>query len=201
MNYEEVTELHYITPMVNLKSILAEGILSNERASGLVHASVAMNAIQERRDSVVVPNRSGPRKLHTYANLYFHARNPMLYLRRNQHNDLCVLRINRAVLNVPGVVVTDQNASSGYVRFGDGINGLRVVNHALTFAEYWTSTNEIDGYQRKSARCAEVLVPDCVPASLIDGVYVSSNENVVPASEMCESGRVTVTAYPWLFFR
>ena len=70
--HHRVTEFQCIMPMTNIASVLAHGILSHERATKLAHASVAMEAIQERRDVKHVP---GGLKLHQYANLYFHARN------------------------------------------------------------------------------------------------------------------------------
>ena len=86
-----VTEFQCIMPMVNISSVLAHGVLSHDRASKLAHASVAMEAIQEKRDKKYVP---GGLKLHQYANLYFHARNPMLFKRKDQVEDLCILRIS-----------------------------------------------------------------------------------------------------------
>jgi hypothetical protein len=101
-------------PLINIPSVLKNGILSHERAAKLSHVSVAMAEIQERRDVKQVP---GGQKLHQYANLYFHARNPMMYKRLGQAADLCVLRVSCDVLGLPGVVLCDQNASSDYVRF------------------------------------------------------------------------------------
>jgi len=46
-----------------------------------------MEDVQEKREQKHVP---GGLKLHQYANLYFHARNPMLYKRKTEINNLCV---------------------------------------------------------------------------------------------------------------
>ena len=179
MDYADIKELHYIAPLVNLKSVLEHGIFSHEKASKVEHESVAMQQIQELRQNVFVPNPSGGRRLHSYANLYFDARNPMLFVRRTQHNELCVVRVHRTVIELPGVVVTDKNASSGYARFGAGVVGLSIVDRELTFAEYWTSNDEIDQFRRRSARCAEVLVPDVVETALLFGAYVSTEANLM----------------------
>jgi hypothetical protein len=90
-------------------SVLARGILSHDNAAKLPHHSVAMQAIQDKRDLKSVP---GGLKLHQYANLYFHARNPMLFKRR--YEDVCVLCLSTAVFQLQGAVITDQNASSDY---------------------------------------------------------------------------------------
>src|SRR2546425_4346574 len=76
---EELLELHYITPMENVPSILAQGILSHRRAGKLRHQSIAMPEVQARRAGRIVP---GGRPLHDYVNLYICARNPMLYVRQ-----------------------------------------------------------------------------------------------------------------------
>ena len=109
-----VTELHCIMPIGNLASVMQQGILSHEHAAKLKHHSVAMQPVQDRRDKKQVP---GGLKLHQYANLYFHARNPMMFKRRGQASDLCVLRVSTLVLTLPGTVISDQNAASDYVRF------------------------------------------------------------------------------------
>ncbi len=55
MRREELDELHYITPIVNVASILAKGILSHQLAARISHESVAMQEVQDRRMNKVVP--------------------------------------------------------------------------------------------------------------------------------------------------
>ncbi|MGI8601856.1 MAG: DarT ssDNA thymidine ADP-ribosyltransferase family protein [Verrucomicrobiales bacterium] len=109
-----VAEFQCIMPLANIPSVLEHGILSHEQAARLAHQSVALQAVQDLRDVKRVP---GGLKLHQYANLYFHARNPMLSKRRGEARSLCVLRVSTEVLNLDGVVLADSNASSQYVRF------------------------------------------------------------------------------------
>jgi len=85
MNLEEFQN---IMPISNIPSVLNHGILSHEMGSRLPHTSVALQSAQDSRDQVRIPNGL---KLHQYANVYFHARNPMMSLRRNEANKLCVL--------------------------------------------------------------------------------------------------------------
>ena len=132
-----------------------------------------------------MPVPGGSRPLHSYANLYFSARNPMMRVLLNQHADLSVLRIRKDVLHLPGVVVTDCNASSDHVRFGDSVAGLAIVDGELVFAEYWTDPDPILYYRRKSAKCAEVLVPDVVPPSFIFGAYMSTQDSLDRLRQMC----------------
>jgi len=193
---DELDELHYIAPHSNVLSICRLGILSHRRAEKVDHESVAMQEIQDRRTKVVVP---GGRRLHEYVNLYVCARNPMLYKRQGQHAELCILRISPDVLDLPGVVVTDANASSPYVRFAAAPHGLSIVSRELTFAEYWTDPDPVQYYRRKSAKCAEVLVPDCLDPQFIVGAYVSCEESLARLNSMGMTVVATIDRH--LFFR
>ena len=108
----------------------------------------------------------------------------MLFKRRGRHADFCILRVSPEVLELPRVVVTDANASSPYVRFAAAPEGLAIVNRELTFAEYWTDSDPIAYYRRKSAKCAEVLVPDVVASRFLMGAYVSWDDSLARWSEM-----------------
>ncbi len=170
MERAELQELHYITPICNVPSIMQHGILSHARAQGVEHQSVAMQVMQERRAQVRVP---GGRRLHEYANLYICGRNPMLFSRLDQRGRMCILAVSTDVLDLPGVVITDKNAGADRPRFGPAPDGLSIVDRELTFAEYWTSPDVIEYWRRKGAKCAEVLVPDQVDPRFVRGAYVS----------------------------
>src|SRR5882672_9673668 len=104
MKRADVKELHYITAIANVLSILQLGILSHTQADQLDHDSVAMPEIQERRKNKQIP---GARTLREYANVYFDAHNAMLSKCRHRNNEICVLRVTPSVLDLPGVIVTD----------------------------------------------------------------------------------------------
>ncbi|MBK9140202.1 MAG: DUF4433 domain-containing protein [Verrucomicrobia bacterium] len=173
MNREDVPELHYITPIANVASILEYGLLSHNRSKKLQHESLAMPEIQATRTKKVVPRG---RPLHDYVNLYFHARNPMLYKRQAEHQTLCVLRISATVLDLPNVAITDGNAASQYTAFRPSPDGLQYLNRQDVYAEWWTDSDPIVQWRKKSAKCAEVLVPDCIAPNNILGAYVSCEQ-------------------------
>ncbi len=126
-----------------------------------------MQAMQDRRDLKTVP---GGLKLHQYANLYFHARNPMLSVRRNE--DVCVLRVSTQVLILNSAVITDQNAASSYVRFY-APNQWQLLNFDDIYARDWMHPDDqIREWRHKSRKCAEVLLPHKVPPNMIVGAYV-----------------------------
>jgi hypothetical protein len=190
-----VKELQCIMPIANIASVLAYGILSHERAAKLKHASVAAQEIQDKRDKVQVPNGL---KLHQYANLYFNARNPMMYKRRAEVSRLAVLRVSLDVLRVRGAVITDCNASSIYARF------LAPAQHEFLdfddiYAERWTHPdNSARQWQHKSRMCAETLVPNSVDPRFITGAYVLND----PAARLLNEAGFTlpVVRKPSLFF-
>lgn len=196
MTRDELDELHFITPIGNVASILEQGLLSHRNVAKIDHESIAMQEIQGRRSTVTVP---GGLALHDYVNLYICGRNPMLYKCARMRGDLCVLAISTDVLDLAGVVVTDSNASSTYVRFAKAPSGLEIVNGSLTFAEYWTDENPIEQFRRKAAKCAEVLVPHCIPPQYVLKGYVADAGTAAALSKLAV--HLAVVAEPTLFFR
>jgi len=194
----ELEELHYIAPIANMRSIGALGILSHRRVAEVEHATIAMPEIQDLRARKQVP---GGRLLHEYVNLYFHARNPMMYKRQDQHAELCIVRVSADVLDAPGVIVTDSNAAAQdqYVRFAAAPEGLAIVNRAETYAESWNSPNYFEKCRLRSRKCAEVLVPDSVEPAFLLGVYVSGPVGEAAFNALGLNLPVAVDAH--LFFR
>jgi hypothetical protein len=181
----EIEELHFITPIANVHSILQHGILSHTLADKLPHASVAMPAVQERRKNKQIPRA---RRLHEYANLYLNARNPMLSVRRSENDSICVLRVSANVLDEPNVIVSDQNAASKWVRFQNVDLGLGSIDRHRLFSQFWTHPeDQIDAWRHKSERCAEVLVPNRVDSRFVFGAYVA-NQIALTRFDALESG-------------
>jgi hypothetical protein len=197
MRREDLQELHYIAPISNLSSIMSRGILSHNRVEKIEHVSVAKPEVQEMRMGKQIPNGGD---LHDYVNLYIHARNPMLYKRSMEgHQNLCVLRINTTVLDLPNVVVSSQNAASKYALFAPVSNGLELIDFGMVFAEDWRHPNDqIASWQHRSIKCAEVLVPNRIDSSYIFGIYVSCEEAERTCKTFCPS--VPITVDPHFFF-
>ena len=103
-----------IQPICNIPSVIENGILSYNRAQEIRHASVAMADVQRRRNDITIPQGL---PLHDYANAYFDPRNPMMYKRQHEVENLCVLAISSEVLDLEGTIVSDGNAASSYSRF------------------------------------------------------------------------------------
>lgn len=170
-------------PVENISSVIANGILSYDAAIALPHASAAMNEVQTRRDAIIIPGTHS--RLHSFANLYFTNNNPMMYKRKDQADSLCLLAVDYRVMDIPGVIVTDQNAAARLVRFMDPEEGLRAIDFEKVFAQYWVHKDEYETYQHKRIKCAEILVPHDVPYQYILGAFVV-NESV--RKRMIEAG-------------
>ena len=190
-----VVELHSIMPIANLPSVMAHGILSYERAAKLPHRSVALQPVQDRRDKKQVP---GGLRLNQYANLYFHARNPMLFKRLGEADELCVLSVSTAVLALEGTVMSDQNAATNYVRFYKPSQwGLLPFDDI--FAMDWRDPDQVTYWRKKARKCAEVLVEQLVEPGLICGVRVIDTRAAERVRAL--SCGLTPTVTPVLFFR
>lgn len=69
------------------------------------------------------------------------------------------------------------NAAASFARFYK-LDEIDNLDEELIFAEYWTHKNPIEQDRRKKIVCAEVLVPDYVPAKLIKGFYVHNESSL-----------------------
>jgi len=174
VNRADLKELHYITPIENIPSVMRHGILSHRNVTQIQHSSFAKEGVQDLRARKRVPQG---RLLHEYANLYFCARNPALYLAQKRHDNLCLLLISPDILDNDDVVVTDGNAASHMTRFLPP-SGLERIDADIVFAEYWTDHNPIIQAAKKRIQCAEVLVPDKVDPGFIIGIRVQREEDM-----------------------
>jgi hypothetical protein len=158
-------------PIENIPSVMEYGILSNKLAESLPHVSVAMESVQQKRAEKKLPDG---KVLHDCANVYFHARNPMMYKRRNESDNLCILQVSKEILKIDGVWISDGNAaaSAKYVKFCRPCEMDAYLNYEYIFAERWSDMPSFYGSPRKHAKCAEVLVPERIPSEYITGAYV-----------------------------
>ena len=203
MTRADITELHYITHLDNVPSILEHGILAYNEVARLriPHRSIAMAEIQARRNKQV----PGGRRLHDYANLYFNARNAMMFRRTREpevgNAVLVVLRVNPDVLEMPSAVIADRNASSDYVRFLPSPSGLELLDATMVFARDWRDDDPITYWQKKAAACAELLVPQRVAASYVTGIYVSCSGSLAVVRHLAASRpRLDIVTRPDTFF-
>lgn len=173
MKLSDIRELHYITHISNLSSILEVGILCHKEAAKRPHQSVADHEVQARRARKMVPNGL---PLHHYANLYVNARNPMLYRNCKEYDpaNLCIVCVHPDVLQLPDVVIADRNAAADIARFFDVSEGLRSISKQTVMARYWNHEDPFEKERRRQLICAEVLVPRRIDISYLVGLKVVS---------------------------
>jgi len=178
-NQLEVQELYFITHIHNVGSILKHGILCHNLAKKVKHETIAEEGVQKRRANRPIPGAGGAR-LHDYANLYFNARNPMMYIDRirNNHMNLCVLGVHPNVMGKQGVAIADGNAANDLTRFWSYPDGLSRLNFDRIFTKNWNDDNIIIRKENKRLMMAEVLVPERVDPSYILRAHISCNEGL-----------------------
>lgn len=166
--------VYNIMPISNIDSLVKNGLLSFNAAKSMTHDSIAMSQVQELRNSVVIPNGKA---LHDYANMYFDYNNPMLYYLKESADKLCILAISCEVMNIEGCVLSDRNAARSLARFYQPLDGVKHIDFNKIFAKYWTNGTNIQNYEHKGIKCAEILVPNKVSYEYIVGSYVL-NDNL-----------------------
>ena len=175
------TGLYNIQAIENVPSIMLRGLLSNERADQIRHVSIAMEEVQERRNNIKIPNGL---ELHQYANVYFDPHNPMLSARRDRNEELCILKFDYHILDIPGTIISDMNASSAYAGFYSPEIGLEMIDFDLVYSRYWVDNDYFEQMRKKSIKCAEVLVPYSIPyeyvvcAAVVNSVAADKLMNV-----------------------
>jgi len=196
-----IRELYYITHIDNVQSMLQKGILSHERVENenIKYTPIYDEKIvSNRREIKVLDGRS----LWSFANLYFKARNAMLYrvLCQKNPDDIIVLGIRKDILNRRDIFVTTGNAASSYSEILPPSHlkkVLRIVGDIMK-KDYWT---EADGSKRETM--AECLVPDSVPPEYIQTIFVTSHKTMDKVKDMLQSSNLSLSysREPSIFFQ
>lgn len=204
MQRDEIKELHYITHLDNIPSILRRGILSHRAAQRIPHETVwewNKPALARRANRVI----SDKRHLDQYANLYFCARNAMLYAIVRQKGvpceEIAILQVAPAVLDLPGVVITERDATTDvYERQHATVNGLPKLVAGKIYADSWNHHDPYEKGKRRQQMMAEVLIPDLVPFEHISGAYVISQTVAHNLSNFAPAPK-NITVLPYIFFQ
>jgi len=166
-------QLFYIAHIDNVLSILEHGIFSHRQImeKGIAYTPIYDSQIVSSRKSRMTPDG---KSVWEYANLYFQARNPMLYrvICEKPSERIAVIAVNKNVINLSGVFISKGNAASLSSEIISGKDIYKLLNEpttALTL-EWW---KDEDGSKRKIM--AECLVPDHIPPENIASIYVSND--------------------------
>ena len=96
----------------------------------------------------------------------------MLSSVRSNNDNICILGISLKVLDIQGCAITDRNAASPLARFYSPEQGLRELDFDRIHLQNWNSDDVIRFRENRLVKCAEVLIPHCVPEEYIMGAYV-----------------------------
>jgi len=194
----EVKSLYYITHIDNLNSILSQGILSHKAVedSGMKYTAIYDKEIVSNRKSKHTP--SG-KSLWDYSNVYFQARNPMLYrvVLEKGAKDIAVIALYPQVLQSSGAFITDGNAANNmtdFYQYGDGIKIISGMWDTIQ-GEWW---NSLDGSKRKIM--AECLIPNVISPDLIHSIYVANHINAEKVKTLLKTRDIPVIPEPTMFF-
>jgi len=202
LQFNDVKPLAYITPIANLSSILEHGILSHAKVTArrTPFVSVANLKIQQLRASRQVLGVH----LNQFVNLYFNARNAMMYKVSKDKVPICVIEVNTDVLRTLGAIVSTANAASSeakFAAFADG--GLCQLVASDVYRENWMwidgSGRMITSPTQMQRMQAELLVPKCVPPEMISRVIVRNLD--FKTKELCTRHGKPVVIDPKLFFQ
>ncbi len=193
----EIKSLYYITHIENINSILSQGIVSHQN---VVEKGLKYTAIY---DAEIVSNRktkSTPigKSLWEYSNVYFQARNPMLYrvVLEKGVREIAVIALYPQALNSPGAFITDGNAANNITEFYNYEDGIKIISKMwdIIRGEWW---NSLDGSKRKIM--AECLIPNVIPSHLIHSIYVA-NHNIAEQVKSLITREIPVIPEPTMFF-
>lgn len=199
MRRSDIRNLYYITHIDNLSSILERGILSHEQIEKerVQPARIYHTDIVNRKREKNTPDR---KSLWSYTNLYFQARNPMMYrvVHEKGAKDLVVISVSKKILQIPGIFITDGNAANDPTQFYFPSDGLKMLGQQWKIIqnEWW---NNLDGSKRKIM--AECLVPDSVSPEFINSVYVTDEETQTRISGMVGYRSISIIPEPKMFFQ
>jgi len=190
--------LYYITHIDNLPSILRYGILSHQLVEerNISYTPIYDTEIVTDRKSILAPDS---KSLWSFANLYFQARNPMLYrvIYEKSYKNIAVVEVKPDLLDRPDIFITTGNArasDSEILSQKVGVKRLRQIRKDVDVV-WWKPE---DGSKRKIM--AECLVPDLVPSNFIQAVYVATHEVAEEAKKLLPSD-IPIIPEPNTFFQ
>jgi hypothetical protein len=197
MRPKDVKQLYYITHVRNVQSILRYGIRSHESVEreGIEYYPIYDAEIIGRRKEIRTPDG---RVLWDFANLYFQARNAMLYrvVTEKSADELAVLAVSKGILLQRDIFISTGNAASGGSLILPKKAGLAQIDADVLNMEYWKVE---DGSKRKMM--AECLVPESVPSSLIETIYVASHRAAEQVKAEVPQTDIPIIPEPHLFFQ
>jgi hypothetical protein len=183
--WNNIEGLYHITHVDNLENIIKKGLLSHTIAHSLRinKRDISNQLVQAKRNHV-----------HDKVPLFFNILNPMTYTFSNKR-DLVVLKIDKMVILLPGVIFTDGNAASISTKYFTSINDLDKLNWNCINGLFWNDFT--DG---KRIKCAEVLVPHKITSKHIKEIFVYDDTSFNQISFLISNKSIPITINKSYYF-
>lgn len=198
-------ELYYITHIDNIPSILERGILSHERieSEGIQYTPIYDLEIVKSRQEKKAPNG---KSLWSFANLFFQARNPMLYRVNCEKGveNIAIIGVNRVLFSRSDSFVSTGNAAHHKSKILSQPTRLDRSNPDRK--EFFRVLKEIskmvwwnEGFDAKRRIMAECLILDEIPPEYIQSIYVANHDIAKKVEAMIQSN-ISPVPSPYTFF-
>ena len=176
--YIEIEFLYNINHLKNLENIFVYGLLSRnelKKSNFLNNEDISNSSVQNRRANKRIDKEG--HTLHDYANLYFDARNPMMYYEvcHVDINCLCVICVDKKVLDLKNTLVTDSNASKDMAMIMSPEEGIELINFDKVKMRYWNHEDPSIKAENIGIKCAEVLVFNNIPKEYFKRIKVCTD--------------------------
>jgi nucleoid DNA-binding protein len=167
-----IYQFFYIAPVNNVLKIIEDSVKSrNEVTEYHGFGNTEIEDISNRDVQNIRANKSiGGQSLHNFVNLYLNPFNPMMFVLKKQQKKPVILGISTLVSVCENTYISDGNAASARTKIFKIFEGLDKVEWSTIFSKSWN--DKLDG---KRIRCAEVLIPESIPANYIENIYFKSN--------------------------
>ncbi|QSV46651.1 DUF4433 domain-containing protein [Geobacter benzoatilyticus] len=182
--------LFHMTHISNLEGIFTHGILSNHEAHHrqLIASDISDPSVQCLRDKLD-PRYNRP--IHAYVPLYLNPRNPMLYVRKEMQEKICILEVSVSILEENEYLFTDGNAAAHDTQFFCNLDQLHLLPWDVLKSKFW---NDFTDGKRK--RCAEFLIFPSISAEYIMRMHFINDR----ASSQVRSFGLPRKISPTIFF-
>lgn len=102
----------------------------------------------------------------------------MMYRLIKNHNldDLCIICVDKKVLDLEGTVVSDRNAAAWLAAFESPDKAKRYLDFDKIFLSSWNDDNYAQKITKGQIISAEVLVLNKVPKEYLVGILVCTDE-------------------------
>lgn len=188
--------MNHITHLLNLKTILSNGLLSHNNPYKKV--DISNIEVNDRR------NKFEPiynRNLHDYVPLYFNPRNAMLFRNQKEHGVLIiVLGFKIDLLLYENIVFTNGNAAKEITKYSNNINYLATLDWNSIRSDRWCFDGYVD-YEIKSKMMTEVLVYEKVDINTLEVIYCQHHIVKYIIEQNYNLGKIRVEVNQNMFFR